>query len=164
MTIRLLGQFLKAGIDPAPALKTLNTALQLQREENGAFPAVDLLALRKDTGQAALYKYGAAASYLKHHGSVTRYVSHSLPVGLQESEDTPEVQILALSEGDIVVLVSDGVVADGDEWLQDLLAGWDGNVRDLTTRILQESEQHGGKNDDCAVMVTQVENMPTKRV
>lgn len=164
MTIRLLGQFLKAGIDPAPALKTLNTALQLQREENGAFPAVDLLALRKDTGHAALYKYGAAASYLKHHGSVTRYVSHSLPVGLQESEDTPEVQILTLSEGDIVVLVSDGVVADGDEWLQDLLAGWDGNVRDLTARILQESERYGGKSDDCAVMVTQVENMPTKSV
>ncbi len=164
MTIRLLGQFLRAGIDPAPALKTLNTALQLQRDENGAFPAVDLLALRKDTGQAALYKYGAAASYLKHHGSVKRYVSHSLPVGLQETQETPEVHILTLCQGDIVVLVSDGVVADGDEWLQNLLAGWSGNVQDLAQRILQESEQVGGKNDDCAVVVTQVENIPAKRV
>lgn len=164
MTIRLLSQFLKAGIDPAPALKTLNTALQLQRDENGAFPAVDLLALQKDTGHAALYKYGAAASYLKHYGRVTRYVSHSLPVGLQENEDTPEVQMLSLSQGDIVVLVSDGVVTGGDVWLQDLLAGWTGNVQDLAQYILQESEQYGGKTDDCAVIVTRVENIPAKSV
>ena len=162
MTIRLLGQFLRAGVDPTPALKTLNTALQLQRNENGAFPAVDLLALRKDTGHAVLYKYGAAASYLKHHGRVTRYVSHSLPVGLQEAADTPEMQTLQLNKGDTVVLVSDGVLIEGDEWLQNLLAGWSGDVDALTAQILRESEQYGGKQDDCAVIAVQVENMPTK--
>ena len=162
MTIRLLEQFLKAGIDPTPALKTLNTALQLQCNENGAFPAVDLLALRKDTGEATLYKYGAAASYVKHHGTVLRYITHSLPVGLQEAEKTPEVQTLTLRDGDTVVLVSDGIVAEDDEWLQDLLAGYSGDVHALTEQILQKSEQHGGNADDCAVTAIQVENMPAK--
>ena len=161
MTIRLLGQFLRAGIDPVPALKTLNTAMRLQQNDQGAFPAVDLLAIRKDTGRASLYKYGAAASYLKHHGSVTRYVSCSLPVGLQETEEPPAVQTLVLHPGDTVVLVSDGVVIAGDEWLQDLLAGWSGDVRALADQILHQSEQHGGKQDDCAVIAVQVENMPT---
>ncbi len=162
MTIRLLEQFLKAGIDPAPALKTLNTAMQLQCDENGAFPAVDLLALRKDTGQASLYKYGAAASYVKHHGTVTRYVSQSLPVGLQEAEELPEIQTLALYDGDIAVLVSDGILQEGDEWLQNLLAGFSGDVHVLVTRILRESQLHGGSADDCAVIAAQVENLPAK--
>ena len=162
MTIRLLEQFLKAGIDPAPALKTLNTAMQLRCDENGAFPAVDLLALRKDTGQAALYKYGAAASYVKHHGAVTRYVSRSLPVGLQETGEIPEVQTLTLYNSDIAVLVSDGILLEGDEWLQNLLAGFSGDVHTLVSRILRESELHGGKADDCAVIAAQVENIPEK--
>lgn len=164
MTVRLLEQFLKAGIDPAPALKTLNTAMQLRCDENGAFPAVDLLALRKDTGQASLYKYGAAASYVKHRGTVTRYVSRSLPVGLQETEAVPEVQTLTLHDGDIAVLVSDGVLLEGDEWLQNLLAGFSGDVHTLVSRILQESERHGGHADDCAVIAAQAENMPAKNI
>ena len=164
MTIRLLEQFLRAGIDPAPALKTLNTAMRLKCDENGAFPAVDLLALRKDTGQASLYKYGAAASYVKHHGTVARYVSQSLPVGLQETEEMPEVQTLTLYDGDIAVLVSDGVLLEGDEWLQNLLAGFSGDVHALVSRILRESEKHGGLADDCAVIAAQVENIPTKNV
>lgn len=162
MTIRLLEQFLKAGIDPAPALKTLNTAMQLRCDENGAFPAVDLLALRKDTGQVSLYKYGAAASYVKHRGSVTRYVSRSLPVGLQETEALPEIRTLTLYDGDIAVLVSDGILQEGDEWLQNLMAGFSGDVHALVSRILRESEGHGGSADDCAVIAAQVENMPMK--
>ena len=162
MTIRLLEQFLKAGVDPAPALKTLNTAMQLRCGEDGAFPAVDLLALRKDTGQASLYKYGAAASYVKHRGTVTRYVSRSLPVGLQGTEEMPEVQMLTLYDGDIAVMVSDGILLEGDEWLQDLLAGFSGDVHALVGHILRESESHGGHADDCAVIAAQVENMPAK--
>ena len=58
--MRLLEQFLRAGIEPAPALKTLNSALALRGETGGAFTTIDLLALRRSTGEATLYKYGAA--------------------------------------------------------------------------------------------------------
>lgn len=51
-------------------------------------------------------------------------------------------------------MVSDGVVGgDGDEWLQDLLAGWGGGTPDvLARRILTMSAEHGGRSDDCAVL------------
>ena len=52
------------------------------------------------------------------------------------------------------MMVSDGVVGgDGDEWLQDLLAGWGGGTPDaLARRILTMSAEHGGRSDDCAVL------------
>ena len=47
MTVRLLRQFLEAGIEPGPALKTLNTALSLRGESGGGFTTIDLLALQR---------------------------------------------------------------------------------------------------------------------
>ena len=90
MTVRLLRQFLEAGIEPGPALKTLNTALSLRGESGGGFTTIDLLALQRSSGQAALYKYGAAPSYCKRGGSVSRYAGQSLPAGLQAVRDAPE--------------------------------------------------------------------------
>ena len=73
-----------------------------------------------------------------------------MPAGLG---DAPEITRFTVPEGAVVVMVSDGVVARGDEWLQDLLAGWDGNALHLlTAQILAESDRRGGREDDCAVL------------
>ena len=64
LAIRLLERFLKAGVDPESALKTLNSALALRNEEEGGFTTVDLLRLDLFTGEGALYKFGAAPTYI----------------------------------------------------------------------------------------------------
>ena len=61
LTSRLLRQVLEAGIQPEAALKTLNSALALRGEETGSFATIDLLTLRRETGEAVFYKYGAAS-------------------------------------------------------------------------------------------------------
>lgn len=154
LTVRLLEQFLRAGIEPAPALKTLNSALALRGETGGAFTTIDLLALRRSTGEATLYKYGAAPSYLKHTAHVTRFTAHSLPAGLQATTEPPEVTRLALPAGSYFVMISDGIADENsDEWLQNLLAGWNGtDVHALTALILSESRSRRGLEDDCAVL------------
>lgn len=157
MTLRLLQQFLEAGIEPAPALKTLNTALTLRADDGGGFTTIDLLALHRD-GSAALYKYGAAPSYLKRNGSVTRFSAESLPAGLQQTDMPPPAIRLTFLPGSALVMISDGVISEGDEWLQNLLAGWDKpDPHALCERIMAESLRHGGSGDDCAVMVIQAE-------
>ena len=95
----MLQQFLQSGIDPVPALKTLNAALQLRSEDGGGFTTIDLLALQRGSGSAVLYKYGAAPSYLKRSGSVTRFTSSSLPAGLQNSAQGPETSRFSLPGG-----------------------------------------------------------------
>lgn len=154
MTVRLLKQFLQAGVEPLPALKTLNTALLLRCREGAGFTTIDLLRLDRSTGEAALYKYGAAPSYLKKLGRVTRYGGAALPAGLEGADRQPDVIRFVLPPDGWLVMVSDGVVGgDGDEWLQDLLAGWGGGTPDaLARRILTMSAEHGGRSDDCAVL------------
>ena len=156
MTVRLLRQFLQAGIDPGPALRTLNSALHLRGEEGGGCTTIDLLALQRDTGAAAVYKYGAAPSYVKYTGSVTRITGRSLPAGLQS--DPPEVTRMTLRAGSCFVMISDGIADETcDEWLQNLLAGWQGReVNALIARIMAESRSRKGLTDDCAVLAVQL--------
>lgn len=166
MTVRLLRQFLEAGIEPGPALKTLNTALSLRGESGGGFTTIDLLALQRASGQAALYKYGAAPSYLKRSGSVSRYTGQSLPAGLQAVREAPECTRLQLTAGSFFVMVSDGIAdAGNDEWLQNLLAGWSGrDANALVSLILAESRGRKGLEDDCAVLVLHLSSGEKKPV
>ena len=92
------------------------------------------------------YKYGAAPSYLKKLGSVRRVTGASLPAGLKGTPALPDVTRVRLDEGGFLVMISDGVADRGrDEWLLDLLAGWDGtDPQALASLILAESVRREG--------------------
>ena len=154
MTLRLLEQFLQAGIAPEPALRTLNAALNLRSDEQGSFTTIDLLAADLTTKQASLYKYGAAPTYIKHKGTVRRLAGTSLPAGLQEANAEPQAIQIPLEENTFLLMISDGVADAGDDqWVQDLLAGWQGedpNV--LTGLILQEAYQRRQGDDDRSAL------------
>ena len=61
LAVRLLEQFLRAGVRPENALRTLNSALALRNDEAaGGFTTIDLLRVDLFTGEAGVYKYGAA--------------------------------------------------------------------------------------------------------
>ena len=154
MTVRLLQQFLSAGIAPSPALKTLNGALALRGEDGGGFPTIDLLALHRESGSAELYKYGAAPSYCKCGKAVTRFTAAGLPAGLQTGGQAPEYTRLSLQRGSFFVMVSDGIADEKDDgWLQNLLSAWNGTDPEaLTAHIMEESRQCKGLSDDCAVL------------
>ena len=66
MVLRLLERFLRAGVEPEAALRTLNDAMTLRGAETGTFTTIDLVRLDLQSAQATVYKYGAAPSYLKH--------------------------------------------------------------------------------------------------
>lgn len=154
MAVRLLERFLRAGIDAPPALKTLNSALALRAESTDSFTTVDLLLFSLQTLEGELYKYGAAPSYIKRGGSVRRVTCSCLPAGLQEGSPPPEATHIRLLPGSFLVMLSDGVAdALDDEWLQNLLAGWEGeNPQMLVSAILAESAERRGETDDALCM------------
>ena len=155
LTLRLLRQFLEAGIETEAALRTMNSALALRGAESGSFSTVDLLTLRPGSGEATVYKYGAAPTYLKRNGSVRRITGGTLPVGLRTSPAAPDVTRLKLEGGTFAVMVSDGVAdAAHDEWLQNLLAGWEGDdPQTLAGLVLAEAGRQNGPDDDRGVQV-----------
>ncbi|MEG1594494.1 MAG: SpoIIE family protein phosphatase, partial [Oscillibacter sp.] len=155
LTCRLLRQFLQAGIEPEAALKTLNSAMALRGAETGSFTTIDLLTYCAANREAALYKFGAAPSYIKRGGQVRRITGGSLPAGLRGAPALPDMTRLPLEPGSFVLLISDGVADAGhDEWLLDLLAGWDGDdPQILAGVVLAESIRRGGLQDDCGIEV-----------
>lgn len=152
---RLLRQFLEAGVEPEAALKTLNAAMALRGAETGSFTTIDLCTCDPSTGETAFYKFGAAPSYLKRGGVVRRITGAALPAGLRGAPASPDVTRVNLDPGSFAVMISDGVADPGrDEWLQDLLAGWEGeDPQTLAGLILSESIRREHLQDDCGIQV-----------
>lgn len=157
LAVRLLEQFLRAGVQAETALKTLNAALALRSEEEGGFTTVDLLELDLFTGAAALYKFGAAPTYLRRGPSVSRITGAALPAGLTDGERiAPDITRLQLESGDVVVMVSDGVADQReDQWLRDALAAFDGeSPKDLARALVSANvDEHGPLDDRTALVV-----------
>ena len=153
--VRLLEPLLRSGIPCDTALRTLHSAMTLRNEENGAFTTIDLLSFDRISGRAALYKYGAAPSYLRENGTVRRIRSVNLPAGLNGDGGAPDITRLSLRPGTVFLMLSDGLTeTEEDRWISTLLQQWSGrDPQSLATLLLCDSVAHGGKDDDCAAIV-----------
>lgn len=153
----LLKDFLRAGVGPAATLETLSGALGLAGELDGGFTTVDLLRLDLFSGAGTLYKLGAAPTYLRRGGLVSRVTAAALPAGLEGPEGgAPDESRFRLSAEDFVLLVTDGVT-DGqeDEWLRSLLEHYDGeSPRALAQQVL--SSPGAGREDDRTVVAVRL--------
>ena len=159
LAIGLLEKFLRAGMEPEEALNTLNSALALRCEEEGGFTTIDLFCLDLHTGEAGFYKLGAAPSYVRRKGTVTRVMGAALPAGLMAEEGAgADVSRLRLEPGDSVVLVSDGVAdAQEDGWIKEALAEYDGvDPKSLAAALMDGSAQRQGATDDRTAVVLTV--------
>lgn len=161
LAVRLLEQFLRAGVRPENALGTISAALALRGEEELGFTTVDLLRLDLFTGEGAVYKYGAAPTYIRKGAGVSRITGASLPAGLAGGEGgEPDMSRIRLEPGDWAVLITDGVTAGGedDQWLRDALRAYRGDSpRELAQAIL-EGAPEGGAADDRTVLALRVGN------
>lgn len=156
LAVRLLEEFLRSGMTSDAALRTVNSALALKNEETGAFTTVDLLRIDLYTGEGEVCKLGAAPTYLRRKGVVSRLSGASLPAGLTtEGAMGPDVSRLKLGPGDCVLMLSDGVAdAEEDQWVRDLLSAFDGqSPKDLARMVMEESEKRVGAADDRTALV-----------
>ena len=77
---------------------------------DGCFSTVDLLEMDLCTGEGALYKWGAAPSYLKKGGTVKKIGTASPPPGLGVGEEHRAERVgLSLQRGEQLVLTTDGI-------------------------------------------------------
>ena len=83
---------------------------------------VDLLELDLILGRASFYKSGAAPTYVFRDGSLFKLRSKTVPVGIIRELDSKKTSF-DVGDGDVIVMVSDGVTQGKDEcpWLFELL-------------------------------------------
>ena len=157
LAIRLLEQFLQAGVDTGSALSTLASALALRGEDTGGFTTVDLLEIDLCQGTCQLFKLGAAPTYVCSQGVVQRYAGCSLPAGLAQGEQSAVDRFsFRLSPEDCVLMVSDGVFSPGeDRWLMKQLEDFRGDPREFAKSLLTDCPD--APNDDRTAMVVRLE-------
>jgi serine phosphatase RsbU (regulator of sigma subunit) len=107
----LLRQMLSAGFPAEHALRSLNS-LTVLRGRAGAV-TVDLAEIQLDSGRAAVYKWGAAPSYLIRDGGAEKIGTAGPPPGLSIKNARETVQRLSLRRGEVLILLSDGVDGEG---------------------------------------------------
>ena len=156
LAVRLLEQFLRAGLDSRTALGILNSALALRGEDEGGFTTVDLFQVDLFTGEGEVCKFGAAPTYVKTRDGVRRLAGSALPAGLADGEGArPDCISLRLEPGDCVLMVSDGVCPDQEDgWLRGRLADFDGgSPKDLARALLDEGPEEGRTDDRTALVI-----------
>lgn len=115
MTCGLIKRFMISGFSFATALKLANAALKLKGGDE-SFATADICRLDTETGSFSIAKAGAAASYMISENRIRRLYSPTLPVGILK-EARFEVISSKLRKGDLLIMLSDGALNNGDEWL-----------------------------------------------
>ena len=147
----VLRRLLSAGYPAQHALRSLNSLCAL-RERAGAV-TVDLAELQLDSGEAVLYKWGAAPSYLVSKTGAEKIGTAGPPPGLSVTDCQEDYYRLSLRRGQTLFMVSDGV---GEaEALRCCIGGADLPPGELAVRLLTGSQISG--EDDATVVTVRLD-------
>lgn len=157
MACSLLVKLLRASIGLDAALKLINSSLIVKSREE-SFATIDLCRVDLYSGLAELVKAGAAATFIRKGKAVASFESASLPIGMLGGTQLDRSRI-RLSEGDIIVMVSDGVTAQGSDWIkQELEQNHILDVMELSAKIASEAKARlmGQHQDDITVLAAKL--------
>ena len=166
--IEALEYLMEAGFEKKSALRLLNT-LFVANYEGKSFATLDMAAINLHTGICEIMKNGAATTFVKREDGVEMIASSALPVGV-DLQAEPDVAIVQLQEGDMVIMVSDGVLdrfyernieSDSQEEMATLIDRlYCKNANDMANQILMNTLAHSTKeaSDDMSVLVAGIWN------
>lgn len=119
----------------------------------------DLMELDLISGDTEFFKSGAAPSYVFRDGSLFKLRSCTMPIGILNQTDVKSFKF-KLSEGDVVVMMSDGVTGGKDEcpWLFDLLRqNINSEGLERTADLILKYAIGHGSQDDISLAIMRIE-------
>ena len=171
MVVEVLEELLEAGFPKETAFQMLNTALVIGREEI-RFSTVDMSLFDLYTGKCQLVKAGASTTFLKRGNRVEGFRSTSLPLGVVAKLELEQVE-LELEDGDMLIMVTDGVldalpVGEQDLLMKMILEGTDlQNPKEMAHHVLEQVLECLGEVplDDMTVLVVSIWSLEkTKKI
>ena len=157
MTAGLVARMVRAGFRFGPAIKLVNSALLLKSEDE-SLATVDAFSVNLYTGSANFYKAGAESSFVLKNGRASKVESVSFPVGILGGAEF-EQNSMHLGEGDVVVLVTDGVTATGSDWIpSELKSLAEKPAEEIAAGIAETAlkRRNDGHSDDITVAVMKI--------
>lgn len=153
MASGLMARLIKAGFGYDCSLKFVNSSM-LFKSTDESLATVDVASIDLFTGQTELYKAGAAPTIIRRSGRTGKAQSTSLPAGILREVGFDKAMVKC-KIGDIVVLMSDGAISDGIDWIREEIEGWiDGSAQSLAERICEGAKRRRteGHEDDITVL------------
>lgn len=154
---------IEAGVDGEAAMRIANSLLIPYGE--ATFSAADLCLYDAINQTVKIIKCGGAASFTKSGERVDALYSKNMPLG-SVVKNQVETYNLSAKSGDIIVMISDGVLEGSkesalkDTWLIDELESFTGNDPEtLADKIAQKAIERCGNNprDDITVLAAYIE-------
>ncbi|WP_353094407.1 stage II sporulation protein E [Tissierella praeacuta] len=162
VAISLLEKLMEANVDKDIIIKTINSVLRTKSNDE-MFATLDLSFIDLYLGKLQMIKTGAPATFIKKKDRVEIINSRTLPVGILKDVDFNLYEEY-IEDGDIIVMVSDGVldanryIEDAELWMKDIITKIDSiNPQAIANEILNEASciVSDGR-DDMTVLVTKV--------
>lgn len=153
----LLSKLLCAGFGFDSALKVVNSALLVKSNEE-SLATLDCASVDLFTGRVDLYKAGAPATYIVKGNRVEKCELTSMPAGILRGIEFAK-RTAVLSNGNLIVMVSDGIIDVGGEWLPAMLRGFeDAPVQEIADTVLREALNiaKGKKEDDMSIIAARL--------
>jgi len=149
----------RSGISFAGAVGVANQALLLKSCEE-TLATIDAAGVNLYTGEVEFCKAGGAASVLRRKGRASRVELSALPAGILR-DIRPAQHRAVLESGDILVLVSDGVLCGQEDWLCEEIEPWEGAMQALAEHLAMLAVQRretSEREDDLTVVCARLEN------
>jgi len=153
-TVRLLECFYEAGFDEEIIFHTINQVLLL-RSAREMYATVDICLVDTAEGKAKFIKIGAPPSYILRGDEVITVSTPTLPLGILENVDPASITRV-LQDGDVIVMVSDGLDGSGG-WVEQILPSL-GHLPPevIAEELMQASHQWVKGEDDRSVVIARV--------
>ena len=151
----MLEKLLRVGADKESAMRMMNKALNEKSGET--FATVDMLEIDRVTMEASVVKAGAAPTLLLRGGKTFKLESRTPPAGIMRGV-IAEKKSFKVRHGDVIVMLSDGVLQTGNEQTvlpQNGLPPMP-SARALAAAILRSSGAESESADDMSVCVIRV--------
>ena len=160
MILSLMERFLRAGIPPDDALRTVSPAFRLKCDSTRGV-TLDLLMLDLFTGRGSCLKCGAASSYIVSENKITSIAGGNLPVGLSDDTAADQSIPIKLQRGDLFVMVSDGICdSTDDKWLKSLIYEHKkDSPKEIAAQLVVAAAKRG-ISDDLSALVFRLEQRP----
>ena len=122
---------------------------------------LDLAVIDLLTGKCDMLKANAAPTFILRDGNVYEIGSASLPIGIFEEVNIKENKCM-LVDGDVIVMLSDGLLSGGSKWINEYIKVLAGNTPDsfaISNGLMTEAVKRNMVLNDDLTVITAVVNM-----
>ncbi len=157
MAASIMTKLCKAGLSYDCSLAVVNSSLMIKSEDE-SMATLDVVDFNLFSGKADIMKAGACATYIKKNSKIIRKDMSGLPVGILNEVKFMKESV-TLSDGDMILMVSDGAVFSDDKWIEKMLLKFDDeSVEDFALMVVDEAKKrrNDGHDDDITALAVKV--------